>query len=408
MKNKNLWLYGIIAFTFIFIASSVIFRIFDVELLPSQFFGALIGVVITAIITVFLLKGQTDNEKEREKDVRIFEEKLTVFSEFSKELWQIINDDIIEAKELLHLRYVCFSKLVFFLSIDDINILADKFGKLRNPENEPHTNHHLVAEISLVLKKLINEKTESDLNTSIEKNKEYVAALTNLFTSFTPNDLTSIDEINEDQVIDGDSVNLNINSNLRFWHFNALNNIQFEVFKDNKWYLSLIEYNESWRTNLLRQVAINDVVFLFRKGGFGYVGAFKVEEKVILDTVNKKVFINEEQKELKESDDNLKYDIYKGVIDGATLVSTLVVTPIAYNYRGVGYKSVRRRTIERMNDRSSVSFLLKRFNLEEMEELNEQVRNNRINGNEKLNENISISNSLDNNYFKEVYSKFSN
>jgi hypothetical protein len=32
------------------------------EILPSQFYGALIGVVITAIITVFLLQGQTANK----------------------------------------------------------------------------------------------------------------------------------------------------------------------------------------------------------------------------------------------------------------------------------------------------------------------------------------------------------
>ena len=61
--NKNLWLYGILAFIFIFIASSVIFRIFDIAILSSPFVGALIGVVITAIVTVFLLNEQTSAEE---------------------------------------------------------------------------------------------------------------------------------------------------------------------------------------------------------------------------------------------------------------------------------------------------------------------------------------------------------
>ena len=73
MKNKNLWLYGIIAFTILFIASAVIFRVLNVEILPSQFYGALIGVVITAIITVFLLQGQTANEEKRERSIKVFE-----------------------------------------------------------------------------------------------------------------------------------------------------------------------------------------------------------------------------------------------------------------------------------------------------------------------------------------------
>jgi hypothetical protein len=92
MKNKNLWLYGIIAFTFIFIASSVIFRVFEVEILPSQFFGALIGVVITAIITVFLLQGQTANEEQRERSIKVFEKKQDVYHEFLEKLKEIIKD----------------------------------------------------------------------------------------------------------------------------------------------------------------------------------------------------------------------------------------------------------------------------------------------------------------------------
>lgn len=92
MKNKNLWLYGIIAFSFIFIASSVLFRVFDVEVLPSQFFGALIGVVITAIITVFLLQGQTANEEQRERSIKVFEKKQDVYHDFLEKLKEIIRD----------------------------------------------------------------------------------------------------------------------------------------------------------------------------------------------------------------------------------------------------------------------------------------------------------------------------
>jgi gas vesicle protein len=92
MKSKNLWLYGIIVFTLLFIASSVLFRVFEVEILPSQFFGALIGVVITAIITVFLLQGQTANEEQRERSIKVFEKKQDVYHEFLEKLKEIIQD----------------------------------------------------------------------------------------------------------------------------------------------------------------------------------------------------------------------------------------------------------------------------------------------------------------------------
>lgn len=93
MKTRgNLWIYGIITFTVLFIASAVIFKIFELEILPSQFYGALIGVVITAIITVFLLQGQTANEEEREKSIKVFEKKQEVYHAFLEELKRIIQD----------------------------------------------------------------------------------------------------------------------------------------------------------------------------------------------------------------------------------------------------------------------------------------------------------------------------
>lgn len=42
-------------------------------------------------------------------------------------------------------------------------------------------------------------------------------------------------------------------------------------------------------------------------------------------------------------------------------MASLLVEPVAYNYKGVGYKNICRRTIERMNDVDSIIFLLNRF-----------------------------------------------
>ena len=40
--------------------------------------------------------------------------------------------------------------------------------------------------------------------------------------------------------------------------------------------LNLVEYNEDWRTNQLKRVGKDDLVFLFRSGGWGYMGVFRV------------------------------------------------------------------------------------------------------------------------------------
>jgi hypothetical protein len=98
MKNKkikNYVFYGsIVAFVLIFIASSIIFKVYQIEILPSQFFGALIGVFITAIVTAFLLRGQTEGDEQREKSVKVFEKKQEVYHAFLEKFQKIIQSGV--------------------------------------------------------------------------------------------------------------------------------------------------------------------------------------------------------------------------------------------------------------------------------------------------------------------------
>ena len=90
---KSIIFYGVIlALVLLFIASSVVFKVFQIEILPSQFFGALIGVFITAIVTAFLLRGQTEGDEKREKSVKVFEKKQEVYYNFLERLKEIIQD----------------------------------------------------------------------------------------------------------------------------------------------------------------------------------------------------------------------------------------------------------------------------------------------------------------------------
>jgi len=93
MKNKNFVFYGfIITFIVLFLASAIIFKVYNIEILPSQFYGALIGVFITAIVTAFLLRGQTEGDEKREKSVKVFEKKQEVYYNFLERLKEIIQD----------------------------------------------------------------------------------------------------------------------------------------------------------------------------------------------------------------------------------------------------------------------------------------------------------------------------
>lgn len=196
-NNKNLWLYGIIAFTFIFIASSVIFRIFDVELLPSQFFGALIGVVITAIITVFLLKGQTENEEHRERSIKVFEKKQDIYHDFLEKLKEIIQDGeiTIGAKG---------QKGNKDQNIDELKDLIFQLGYIQMHTSESNTN--LIFERIAKIIQLMNDFS-SEGQDKQKKIPNYYASLSEeLFgvVAILKNDLYGIETttISKDKIID--------------------------------------------------------------------------------------------------------------------------------------------------------------------------------------------------------------
>lgn len=93
IKKVNWSRVGIISFTIVFLITAVTFEIFELASLPGQFFGTLLGVVITAIITVLLLQGQTKSEETRERHIMVFEKKQEIYFEFLNKLNTILQKD---------------------------------------------------------------------------------------------------------------------------------------------------------------------------------------------------------------------------------------------------------------------------------------------------------------------------
>ena len=73
-------LLGIIAFCLVTIA----FEIFSINDLPISFIGACLGAIISAIITLVLLNGQTEQEEIKECNVRVFEKNQKYFRNILK------------------------------------------------------------------------------------------------------------------------------------------------------------------------------------------------------------------------------------------------------------------------------------------------------------------------------------
>lgn len=73
--------------------------------ISAQILSALAGAVVTAIITMFLLLGQTFNEEKKERNSKIFEEKLRIYNEFLQKLCSVVKDMKIEKSEEIELEF---------------------------------------------------------------------------------------------------------------------------------------------------------------------------------------------------------------------------------------------------------------------------------------------------------------
>src|SRR5690606_14820913 len=114
-KNKDYIFYGvIIIFVILFLASALVFKVYNVEILPSQFYGALIGVFITTIITAFLLRGQTEGDEKREKSLKVFETQKEKYNNFIDEIWKIWDKRFVSLEEVNKLLMMVSKDIVLY------------------------------------------------------------------------------------------------------------------------------------------------------------------------------------------------------------------------------------------------------------------------------------------------------
>lgn len=340
--------------------------------------SAFLGAGATSWMTNRLLERQQEAEEAKEKNIKFHQSKIAVYAEFVREMWkQAGESDIPDNETLKTIRGLVFNKLLFYLNIEEIEELKDIFVKDKLPNN----SIQLYSQITNVVRRGIDRKKESVENNDngyTDVLKELWQAITKFILPELPIDMdvarpsTVVSECyeisNEEDSGRERARCLRTYGFQQAWHFAMLGDEQLAVIGDGRINeLSLIEYEEDWRTNMIKQIGENDIIFLFRRGGYGYIGAFKPLGWRIFEYENDKLKevihrFNEddESKYLSEDDaDVKKYDIYGGIKDGADFSTNLIVVPIVYKEDGFGMHSggVYRRTISRYYEEYAVEMM---------------------------------------------------
>lgn len=362
---------GIILTVLVAVFLGIIFipRTFTGHDFAFQIVAACLGAIITMFITKMLLKNQSESEEDKEKNIKIYESKIKVYSSFISKMWNTLEDEEVTEDELRQLRSTIFNELIFYVSPDRVNalktcvdaIFLEKDKMERNESNIGVLSKEYMrqyANITKILRADLNgNSTKGD---TIAENAEQIQKLWTSFkikpTEDAPQIQSNIGLAKKEEVMQDCTQTELYTANKydgQFWHFNMWGYNQLRALKNGKFELSLVEYNgEDWRTNLIRQVKPGDIVFLFRRGGWGYIGAYRVMGHRIFDFNgnNEEIVLNGKTDVISPipEQDIKEYDYYNSMDDGADLCSNLIVKQLAYYDNGVSYPGgVYRRTISR-------------------------------------------------------------
>jgi hypothetical protein len=121
MKQKVSVGTALIVTVAIFIIVLIVTKLFKLEELPIQTVGVLFGGVITALITYFLLLGQTQAEENKERNVKVFQEKSERFNTFINKLWEIWDDRVVDLEELNELIKLVSRDIVLYTKPETVD-----------------------------------------------------------------------------------------------------------------------------------------------------------------------------------------------------------------------------------------------------------------------------------------------
>ena len=141
-----------------------------------------IGAIFTAIITVFLLLGQTETEEDKERNVKVFEKKSELFNNFIEELWKVWEDRNITLEELSHLLKLVSKDIIPYTKpesaksiLNSLNAIASEVNTQENTANKKHIQNHLYAIINTLSEEIgLGGTIRQDIATEMNKLEESI------------------------------------------------------------------------------------------------------------------------------------------------------------------------------------------------------------------------------------------
>lgn len=306
-------------------------------------------------------------DAKRTKDAQIYSNKIAAFSAFNEAVWKDnLDQHENDTNTISNIRKELFGRVILYLSSSEIEQVANVISG--DIKDFPYVLSSIVN--------ILNRNAENTLagNEKIEDNddayRESCRKLWNAFNKWLDSlaDSTGESEVNTEETSDNVK---RIKSGVQPWHFCMWSGKQIESLRSGLNELSLVEYGEYWRTELVKEVKPGDLVFLFR-GNKRYAGAFvakgwRVFEydsdrnvKEITSQGIDKVVVPGEKVGIDSVEEKLKtYDFYESFKNpDSTSCANVIVEPISFPESGApNPNTTYRKTISRYYPGYAVNLL---------------------------------------------------
>jgi len=169
----------------VLVALTIVSTLFSVKDLLYESLCAILGVVLTAIVTVLLLRGQTDIEADQSKSAKVFEEKLQIYKEFLNALCDVIKDGIITKEEYVQLQFQ-FATITMHTELKNTKKISDSVFNIINDlqASKDGLSDRLMAELLNIVEVLRGELYVGTTTMSDKEKESLVFNFTEIRGSF--------------------------------------------------------------------------------------------------------------------------------------------------------------------------------------------------------------------------------
>ncbi len=160
----------------------VVLQLFTSKEFSYEFCCCAIGMISTALVTYFLLQGQSSSVEQINKNTKIFEKKMEVFSAFSQKLNDIVREGRISDKEAIDLQFQVSYLDTHINSPERIKEISEHVKKIVEGIENKWKQHDLLSELFAINKAIraelypmLEQEDKKDCREQAVNNFRYLA-----------------------------------------------------------------------------------------------------------------------------------------------------------------------------------------------------------------------------------------